>query len=102
MTWTAIFALAAGVYAMKALGPIITRGRDLPARWQAVTGLVAVPMLAALIVVQTVTDGPRFVLDPRLPAVAVAGVAVWRGASLGSTVVVAAATSAVLHMVFTR
>jgi branched-subunit amino acid transport protein len=102
MTWPAILALAAGVYAMKALGPVIMRGRDLPARWQAVTGLVAVPMLAALIVVQTTTDGPRFVLDPRLPAVAVAAVAVWRRAPLGITVVLAAATSAVLHMVFTR
>jgi branched-subunit amino acid transport protein len=102
MSWAALLALAAGVYAMKALGPIVTRGRDLPARWQAVTGVVAVPMLAALIVVQTATEGPRFVLDPRLPAVAVAGVAVWRRAPLGMTVVVAVATSAVLHIVFTR
>lgn len=102
MTWAAILALAVGVYAMKALGPVFTRGRQLPARWQAATGLVAVPMLAALVVVQTATDGSRFVLDPRLPAVAVAAVAVWRQAPLGITVVLAAATSAVLHMVFTR
>ena len=97
MTWPAILALAAGVYAMKAIGPVVVRRRELPERWRAMTGLVAVPMLAALIVVQTVTDGPRFVADARLPAVAVAAVAVWRGAPFAVTVALAAATSALLH-----
>ena len=54
MTWPAILALAAGVYAMKALGPVFTRGRHLPARWQAATGLVAVPMLAGPGAISTV------------------------------------------------
>jgi branched-subunit amino acid transport protein len=102
MTWPAILALAAGVYAMKALGPLVMRRRELPERWRSLTALVAVPMLAALVVVQTATDGSRFVADARLPAVAVAVVAVWRRAPFALTVVLAGATSAVLHIVFTR
>jgi branched chain amino acid efflux pump len=102
MSWPAILLLACGVYAMKALGPLIVRDRELPERWRALTALVAVPMLAALIVVQSATDGHRFVLDARLPAVAVATVAVWRRAPFALTVLLAGATSAVLHIVFTR
>jgi branched-subunit amino acid transport protein len=102
MTWPAILVLAAGVYAMKALGPVVMRGRELPERSRALSGLVAVPMLAALIVVQTATAGSRFVVDARLPAVAVAALAVWRRAPFALVVVLAGATSAGLHIVFTR
>jgi branched-subunit amino acid transport protein len=102
MTWPAILALAGGVYAMKALGPLAMRGRELPERWRSLTALVAVPMLAALVVIQTATDGSRFVADARLPAVAVAAIAVWRRAPFALTIVLAGATSAVLHIVFTR
>ena len=97
MSWPAILALAAGVYAMKAVGPLVLGHRELPAAWRARTALVAAPMLAALVVVQTATDGPRFALDARLPAVAIAAVAVWRRAPFAVTVVLAAATSAALH-----
>jgi branched-subunit amino acid transport protein len=102
MTWPAILALAGGVYAMKALGPLIVRHRQLPERWRALTALVAVPMLASLVVVQCATDGQRFVVDARLPAVAVATVAVWRRAPFAVAVLLAGVTSAVLHIVFTR
>jgi len=102
VTWPAILALAGGVYAMKALGPVVVRHRELPERWRELTALVAVPMLAALVVVQTATDGHRFVVDARLPAVAVAAVAVWRRAPFALTVLLAGATSAILHIVFTR
>jgi branched-subunit amino acid transport protein len=102
MSWPAILALAAGVYAMKALGPLAVRGRRLPERWRAMTSLIAVPMLAALVVAQTATDGRQFTIDGRLAAVAVAAVAAWRGAPFLLTVVLAGATSSVLHIVFTR
>jgi branched-subunit amino acid transport protein len=97
MSWPAILALAAGVYAMKALGPLVLGRRELSPAWRARTSLVAVPMLAALVVVQTATDGQRFALDARLPAVAIAAVAVWRRAPFAVTVVLAAVTSGALH-----
>ncbi len=58
---------------------------------------MAVPLLAALIVVQTLGDGERLVLDARVPALAVAALCVWRGAPFLVTVLAAALTAAGLR-----
>jgi hypothetical protein len=97
MSWTALLALAAGSYALKAVGPLVLAGRQLRGRAGAAVALLAVPLLAALIVVQTVGDGERAVVDARLPAVAVAAVALWRGASFLVVVLLAAAVAAGLR-----
>ena len=99
MSWTAVLALAAGSYALKAVGPLVMAGRTFSPRTTAVLGLLAVPLLAALIVVQTVGDGERLVLDARVPALAVAAVAVWRGAPFLLVVLLAAAVAAGLRAV---
>jgi hypothetical protein len=49
--------------------------------------------------VQTVGDGERVVLDARVPAVAVAAVAVWRGAPFLLVVLLAAAVAAGLRAI---
>ena len=59
--------------------------------------LVAVPLLAALILVQTLGDGQRLVLDARVPALAVAAVLVWRRAPFLVVVLSAAATASLLR-----
>ena len=59
--------------------------------------LLAVPLLAALIVVQTIGDGEGIVLDARVPALAVAAVCVWRRAPFIVTVLAAAAVAAGLR-----
>jgi hypothetical protein len=59
--------------------------------------LVAVPLLAALILVQTLGDGTRLVVDARAPALAVAAVLVWRRAPFLVVVLAAAATAALLR-----
>ena len=97
MTWPALMALAACAYSMKAAGPLLIGDRSLPPRWNGVLALVAVPLFAALIVVQTVTDGRHFVLDSRAAGVAVAAVAVWRRAPFVVVVLLAAATGAACH-----
>jgi branched-subunit amino acid transport protein len=97
VSWGAILLLAAGVYATKALGPALLAGRTLPPRVDDVLALVAVPLLAALVLVQTVTDGRHYVLDARLPAVAVAVVAVRLQAPFIVVVALAAATCAGLR-----
>jgi branched-subunit amino acid transport protein len=83
---------------MKALGPVALAGRTLPATAGRLVGLVAVPVLAALVVVQTVGSGDRLVLDARLPAMAVAAVLVWRRAPFLAVVVGAAVTAAGLRL----
>jgi hypothetical protein len=58
---------------------------------------VAIPVLAALVVAQTVDGGERIVLDARVPAVGVAAVLVWRRAPFLVVVLAAAATAALLR-----
>jgi branched-subunit amino acid transport protein len=97
MSWTAILALAACTYAMKAIGPLLLGDRQLPLRWREALALVAVPMFAALVLVQTVTTARDYVVDSRLAGVAVAIVLVWRRAPFPVVVLAAAATSAAVH-----
>ena len=99
MSWGAILALGAGAYALKAVGPLLLAGRAVPERTQALLGLLAVPLLAALVVVQTFGAGTRVVLDARAAALAVAAVLVWRRAPFLVVVLAAAATAALLRAV---
>ena len=61
--------------------------------------LVAVPVLAALILVQTFDGAGRLVLDARAPALGVAALLVWRRAPFLVVVLAAAATAALLRAV---
>ena len=97
MTWTALLALSAVSYALKASGPVLAGGRRLGPQVRQTLDLVAVPLLAALILVQTVGDGHRLVLDARVPALAVAAILVWRRAPFLVVVLAAAATAALLR-----
>jgi hypothetical protein len=99
MSWTALVLLAAGIYATKAVGPLLLASRRPSPGATRLLGLLAVPLLAALIVVQTLGDGEGLVLDARLPALGVAALCVWRGAPFLVTVLVAAATAAALRAV---
>jgi hypothetical protein len=97
MSWTALLLLAAGSYALKAAGPLLLGEREPSPNTARLLGLVAVPLLAALIVVQTVSDGTHLTLDARVPALAAAAFCVWRGAPFLVTVAVAALTAALLR-----
>lgn len=97
MSWATLLALAAGSYALKAVGPLLLGGRQPSAPVARMLALVAVPLLAALIVVQTIGDGRHIVLDARIPALAVAVLCVWRGAPFLVTIVAAALTAAGLR-----
>jgi branched-subunit amino acid transport protein len=97
MSWSALLALCAISYALKASGPVLAGGRRLGPQARLTLDLVAVPLLAALILVQTVGGGHRLVLDARVPALAVAAVLVWRRAPFLVVVLAAAATAALLR-----
>ena len=98
MSWWAVLALCGGAYALKAVGAELAGHveAETAERWQ--LELVVVPVLAALIVVQTLDGGERIVLDPRLPAVLVAALLVWRRAPLLVVVLAAGATAALLRL----
>ena len=99
MSWTVLLALCAASYALKAVEPVLAGGRELGPQVREVLDLVAVPLLAALILVQTLDGGHRLVADARLPALAVAPLLVWRRAPFLVVVLAAAATAALLRAV---
>ena len=99
MNWTVLLALCAASYALKAVGPVLAGGRELGPQVRQVLDLVAVPLLAALILVQTLDGGHRLVADARLPALGVAALLVWRRAPFLVVVLAAAATAALLRAV---
>jgi branched-subunit amino acid transport protein len=97
MSWTALLALCAVSYALKAVGPLLAGGRQLGPKTRRTLDLVAVPLLAALILIQTVGDGHWLVIDARVPALLVASVLVWRRAPFLVVVLAAAGTAALLR-----
>jgi branched-subunit amino acid transport protein len=97
MSWTPLLALCAISYALKAIGPLLAGGRQLGPQVRRALDLVPVPLLAALILVQTIGSGHRLVVDARLPALGVAALLVWRRAPFLVVVLAAAATAALLR-----
>ena len=63
MSWSILLALCVASYALKAVGPVLAGGRQPGPHVRRTLDLVAVPLLAALILVQTLGDGHRLVLD---------------------------------------
>jgi branched chain amino acid efflux pump len=99
MSWAALLGLCAISYGLKAVGPLLAGGRQPGPRLRLTLGLVPVPLLAALILVQTLSTGHRLVLDARAPALGVAAILVWRRAPFLVVVLAAAATAALIHAV---
>jgi branched-subunit amino acid transport protein len=97
--WLTIAGLAAVTIAIKALGPVIVGGRELPKPAYAVIGLLAPALLTALIVTDTFTHDQELTVDARAAGLACAGVAVALRAPLLLTVLVAAVGAAAVRAV---
>jgi branched-subunit amino acid transport protein len=98
MSWWPVIALCAGTYGLKALGLAVAGPLDPEVAQRRRLELLVVPILAALIAVQTLSTGHRLVLDARAPALLVAAVLVWRRAPFVVVAVAAAATAAALRL----
>jgi len=98
--WITVAGLCVTTAAIKAFGPLVFGGRDLPSFLARAIPLLAPALLAALVVTETVGGtGRALVLDARLGGVAVAGFAIWRRWPLAVVVLCAAATTALLRAV---
>jgi branched-subunit amino acid transport protein len=95
MTWTFLLLMCAAAYLQKAVAPILLGAWEPPDRVRVLLHLLAVPVLAGLIVVQTFGDGRQLVLDARAAAVAAAVVAVWLRAPFLVVVLLAAGIRAI-------
>jgi branched-subunit amino acid transport protein len=97
VSWTILLTLCAVSYALKALGPVLAGGRELGPRTRRTLDLVAVPLLAALVLVGTAGGEHRLVIDARLPGLVVAAVLVAKRAPFLVVVLAAAATAALMR-----
>jgi branched-subunit amino acid transport protein len=100
--WLTIGVLAVGTAAIRASGPVLLGGRDLPPMLRGVIALIAPALLAALVVVQTVgaPEGGALELDARILGVAAAGGALALGASTLPVVALAALITALVRAAF--
>ena len=92
--WALIVACAAVTALMKGLGPLALGGRKLPSAFNGVIGLMAPALLAALVVTATFANGDKLAIGADTAGVAVAGIAIWRGANVVVGVLIAAAATA--------
>jgi uncharacterized membrane protein len=93
----AVLSGAAVCYAIKLLGHRVPEHWLAQPRVARIAGLVTVALLAALVAVNTVTDGARVVVDARVAAIAVAAVALALRAPFIVVVALAAVVAAVLR-----
>lgn len=95
--WITIVAVALASAAIKAAGPVLVGGRNLPPRATAVIALLAPALLAALVVTETFGEEQHLVLDERAVGVAVAGVALALRAPVLLAVALAAVATALVR-----
>jgi hypothetical protein len=95
--WTGILLACVAVFAIKLAGHLAPeRLLERPAVVRT-AALLTAGLLAALVAVQTVASGDQLRLDARLPALAVAAIALWWRAPFIVVVVLAAITAAALR-----
>jgi branched-subunit amino acid transport protein len=94
-----IAGLAVVTAAIKAAGPIVLGGRELPAQFLGVITLLAPALLAALVVTATLADGKELAVGEHTVGVAAGGVVAWRTGSIIWCVIVAAAVTAGLRAI---
>lgn len=92
--WVTVAGLVATTAAIKASGPVVLGGRELPPRALAVIALFAPALLAALVVTETLGEDGSLVLDERAIGLGAAALVLWRGGSVLPVVAVAAAATA--------
>ena len=98
MSWWSVLALCAAAYGLKAAGVLLAgRVRD-GSETRASLELVVVPVLAALVVVQTLDGGRSIVIDARLPALLVGAFLIWRRVPLLIVALAAGGTAALLRL----
>ena len=95
--WVTVLAASLASFALKLAGHLIPEHWLATDRVQRTSTLVTVAMLVSLVVVQTFGDGQSVVVDARVPALAVAAIALALRAPFIVVVVLAAATAAGLR-----
>jgi branched-subunit amino acid transport protein len=97
--WLAVVVVGAATVLLKAAGPVLAGGRQLPDVTAGVVELLAPALLAALVATNAFASDGSLVLDERGAGLAVAGIAVALRAPLLMVIVLAAVTAALLRAI---
>ncbi len=97
--WVLILGLAALTVLIKALGPVLLGGRELPPWFSRVIVLMAPALLSALVVTSVFATGRSWAVGAHTVGVGVAAVMLWRRFSLVLCVVVAVLVTAGLRAI---
>jgi branched-subunit amino acid transport protein len=97
--WLAVVVVGAATVLLKAAGPVLAAGRQLPQATAGVVELLAPALLAALVATGAFASDESLVLDERGAGLAAAGIAVALRAPLLMVIVVAAVTAALLRAI---
>lgn len=98
--WLVVLVVGVATVALKATGPVLLGGRELPEAVAGVVELLAPVLLAALVVTQTVGGDNELVIDARVAGVGAGAAAIAVRAPLPVVVIVAAATTALARVLF--
>lgn len=90
---------SAGCYALKLIGLSVPRRALADQRVRRIADLLPVALLATLIAIQTLTNGPRLGVDARAAGLAAALLAVLARAPFLVTVAVAVLTTALVRLI---
>jgi branched-subunit amino acid transport protein len=97
--WTAVLVVGLATVALKAAGPVLAGGRELPQGSARVVNLLAPALLAALVATQAFASEEALVLDERGAGLVAAAGAILLKAPLMVVVLVAAVTAAGLRLI---
>lgn len=95
--WVVVLSVGAFTIALKAAGPVLLGGRELPSQLGGAFEVLAPSLLAALVVTQAVGGDGKLVADERLVGVGVAAVAVRLHAPLILVMILAALSTALVR-----
>jgi branched-subunit amino acid transport protein len=95
--WLVVALCAVATALTKGLGPAVTGASELPAPAIRVVALLGSALVSALVVTNALADGDRLGVGADTAGVVVAGLLLWRRASLVLVVVAAAAVTAGLR-----
>ena len=96
--WVSIVAVTLASAAIKAAGPILAGGRELPPKSSAVLALLTPALLAALVVTGTFGEGGHLTIDEKALGVGVAAVALALRTPVLLAVVLAAVVTALARL----
>ena len=97
--WLAVGVVGLATVLIKASGPVLLGGRQLPPRLLGMVEVLAPALLGALVVTQVFGGDHRLVIDARAAGIAAAAVALLLKAPVLVVVIVAAATTAVVRAI---